>query len=77
MDESPMVDPDFSNLVRATNINDYTSAITWIERNKHYLSSKRYGNQSYHQVVSQISRILRDAAVHGQVTRVDFLRHHG
>ena len=66
-----MIDPDFSDL---TSINDYTTARTWIERNKQYLSSQRH---VFHQIASEISRILRAAALDGQVTTVEILRYYG
>lgn len=67
-------DLDVSGLVRAASINDFPSTRTWIERNKQHLLGQGK-NRSF--VRSQISKLVRAAALDGQVTNVEFLRFYG
>ena len=60
---------DFSKLAKAVSISDYASVRAWIER------YKQHG--SHHYVRSQISKIVRAAALDGKVTHVEYFRSYG
>lgn len=65
-------DLDVSELVRAVNVNDCATVRTWIERNKQYLS-----DASHTSARRLIGKILRAAALGGQVANVEFFMRYG
>ena len=68
---------DVSELAKAATLKDYVSARAWVRTNKQFLDSQNSEEDNRNLLRSQIGKLVRAAALSGQVDNVEYFRCYG